>query len=215
MSCISTRPGGEIRPGRNRENELNQFAKDNLQSKTFDGVTVSFSVNYKYNPDKGKKDLKAGENILKFDKAKESDNNISHVNNEIRDDGNGNKTTLAGQTGTIYGSGADNHTVLHESLHLLGLDDRYDDFRASPETGLPPSIPHIGYEKSIMGSRNSNTLTDAEYKRYIQNANFRTKTQRSDVINFKINIDRDSHRYLITPFEANGRHKFSPWADNK
>ncbi len=198
-----------------RENELNQFAKDNLQTKTFDGITVSFSVNYKYNSNKKEKELKAGENILNFNKAEEDEEHRSHVNGSIRDDGNGNKTSLAGRTGTVYSSGKNSRTVLHETMHLLGLADRYDEFSNATGTGLPPSIPHKGYEKSIMGSRNSNTLTDAEYKRYIQNADFRSKNHRSDVLIFKINIDRDSKRNLITPFEANGRHKFSPWADNQ
>jgi len=198
-----------------REEELNEFAKNNLQTKTFDGVTLSFSVKYKYSPGKTKKDLRSGENILKFDKAKEDENHRSHVNGEIRDDGNGNKTTRTGQTGTIYGSGGNNRTVLHETLHLLGLDDRYDDFSDATGTGLPPSIPHTGYKNSIMASRNSNTLSNAEYKRYIQNAEFRSRYHRSDVLIFKINIDRDSKRNLITPFEANRHHKFSPWANNK
>ncbi|TAD81552.1 MAG: RHS repeat-associated core domain-containing protein, partial [Bacteroidetes bacterium] len=197
-----------------REAELNEFASNNLKTKTFDGITVSFSVKYKYDPEKTKNKLKSGENILKFDKAKEDENHRSHVNSKIRDDGNGKKTTLAGQTGTIYGSGGNNRTVLHETLHLLGLDDRYDDFSDAAGTGLPPSTPHTGYEKSIMASRNSNTLTDAEYKRYIQNAEYRSRYHRSDVLIFKINIDRDSKRNLITPFEANGHHKFSPWANN-
>ncbi|HEY1055907.1 MAG TPA: hypothetical protein VGE24_12250, partial [Emticicia sp.] len=197
-----------------RAEELNKFASQNLNKKTFEGVSVSFSVTYIYNDKKERDDLKAGENILKFDRANEDDNHVSHVKGSIRPDGNGRSTTLAGREGIIYNSGRNNRTVLHESLHLMGLEDRYDDFRDATGTGLPPSTPHTGYGKSIMATRNSNTLTDAEYKRYIQNADFRSKYHRSDVLIFKINIDRDAQRKLITPFEENGRHKYSPYASN-
>jgi hypothetical protein len=66
---------------------------------------------------------------------------------------------------------------------------------------------------SDMASRN-NTLMDAQYRRYLENAEAKSKYYRSDVMNFRIRIDRDSHRQLLTPFEPGGVHKFSPYAEN-
>jgi len=198
-----------------RADELNKFAKDNLQSKNVDGVTVSFGVNYKYDSRKEEKDLKDGENILRFDKSPENEENISHVAGQVRSDGGGNFTTLTGRTGIIYNNGQNNRTVLHETLHLLGLDDRYDDFRGSSLPGAPASIPNTGYENDIMASSRSNTLTTAQYRRYIQNAEYRSKTHRSDVLNFKIDIDRDSHRNRVSPFEKGGIHKFHPQSNEE
>ena len=160
-----------------RAGELNKFANDNLKTKTIDGISVSIGVNYKYDSTKKEKDLKQGENLLSFDSASE-DNNISRVNGlEISQEGK--KTRfLAGKTGTIYDSGSNNNTVFHESMHLLGLSDRYEDNRNKkwiPED-LRFAVPHEGYENNVMGNRNSTNLNDNQYKTWIQHAMSRAKT---------------------------------------
>ncbi|BDB55421.1 hypothetical protein GENT5_17260 [Flavobacterium ammoniigenes] len=160
-----------------RAGELNKFANDNLKTKTINGISVSIGVNYKYDSTKKEKDLKQGENLLTFDSAAE-DNNISHVNSlEISSEGK--KTRfLAGKTGTIYDSGTNNNTVFHESMHLLGLSDRYDDNRNKkwiPED-LRFAVPHEGYENNVMGNRNSTNLNVNQYKTWIQHAMSRAKT---------------------------------------
>ena len=162
-----------------RAGELNKFANDNLKTKTIDGISVSIGVNYKYDSSKKEKDLKQGENLLSFDSTTEDNNNISGIDPIPANRGkDGSYKSLAGKTGTIYGSGSNNNTVFHESMHLLGLSDRYEDNRNKkwiPED-LRFAEPHEGYENNVMGNRNSTNLNDNQYKTWIQHAMSRAKT---------------------------------------
>ncbi len=161
-----------------RAAELNKFANDNLKTKKIDGISVSIGVNYKYDSTKKEKDLKQGENLLTFNSATEDNNNISGINpiNSYRSK-DGSYKSLAGKTGTIYGSGTNNNTVFHESMHLLGLSDRYEDNRDNkwiPEE-LRFAIPHDRYENNVMGNRNSTNLNENQYKTWFQHAMSRSK----------------------------------------
>lgn len=160
-----------------RADELNKFAKDNLKSMTVDGVSISVSVDYKYDDSKKEKNLKQGENLLTFDSATEDDNNISHINGiEISQEGKKTKF-LTGKTGTIYGNGQDNNTVFHETMHLLGLVDRYEDNRDKkfiPQE-LRGTVPHKGYEKNVMGNSSYTNLNQQQYKSWMQHAISRSK----------------------------------------
>ena len=160
-----------------RADELNKFAKDNLKTKSVDGVSVSIGVNYKYDNEKKEKDLKQGENLLTFDSATEDNSNISHINAmEISQEGKKTKF-LAGKTGTIYGSGQDNNTVFHESMHLLGLVDRYEDNRDKKwiPAELRGTIPDKGYEKNAMGNSSYTNLNQQQYRSWMEHAVSRSK----------------------------------------
>jgi len=103
-----------------------------FKTKTVNGVTVSFNVNYSYNESVQAGDLKDGENILDFSAEPETAKNRSHVNGTMSDgeDENGNRslTLNTANKGTVYGSGKDNFAVLHETGHLLSLVDRYAEY---------------------------------------------------------------------------------------
>jgi RHS repeat-associated protein len=194
-----------------RAKELNAFASKNLKSQTEDGVTVSFGVNYVYDAKKTIKDLKSGENILTFDKAAEDDNHTSHVNSSKETEGDFVRS-FTGRTGTIYGSGSDNTTVLHESMHLLGLSDRYDDFNNNL-TGGRVTIPQKGFEHDLMGAHQLH-LDNFYYQRYKIWGVEGSKIFRSDVIPLNRAVDRNTKGQLLTPYEPGGYH-LNQNADNE
>ena len=167
-----------------RAGELNSFAKKNLESKTVDGITIGVSMNYAYDESKNEKNLKIGENILSFDSAPEDSDNISHVNAAEQRNKAGRLMFLAGKTGTVFDSGKDNNTVFHETLHLLGLSDRYQDDRDKkfiPEE-LRGTTPHKGYEKNVMGDASYTNLNKAQYRAWMQHALTRAKSSTDRII---------------------------------
>ena len=64
-----------------------------------------------------------------------------------------------GNTGVIMNSGKNNNTILHESLHLLGLSDRYD-----ANTG---EIKDKHYKDDIMARRGTTKLSLRHYKNIV------------------------------------------------
>jgi RHS repeat-associated protein len=145
-----------------RAAELNSAFKDRIKSKKVSGVDISFSVNYAYSEDKAKTSLERGENLLEFDSGEEGKNgNTSHV------DGEGRLGT--GNTGKIYSSGKRTHTLMHETMHLLGLSDRYLEMQQSVDPNAPRvTQPHIGYEQDMMGN-SSGSGFNAKYYQYFLN----------------------------------------------
>jgi|GEM_PF-4260744 len=147
-----------------RASELTKAALKTYKTKIVDGVEVSFDVQYVYDPNKKSSDLnsKLGENLLTFTKKPENDNvfprDVSHVNGFLNPFGRYNIETT-GNTGEIHNSGKVNYTVLHESLHLLGLSDRYSEL-----TGKP----YINYNNDIMGVYGKTTLSISHYKNIIE-----------------------------------------------
>ena len=147
-----------------RASELTKAAQQTYKTKTVDGVEVSFDVQYVYDPNKKSNDLnsKLGENLLTFTKKPENDNvtprDVSHINSYLMPYGRYNIET-SGNTGEIHNSGKVNYTVLHESLHLLGLSDRY-----SEKTGKPFSA----YKNDIMGVYGKTSLSTLHYKNIIE-----------------------------------------------
>ncbi|BFM45284.1 DUF6443 domain-containing protein [Flavobacterium sp. CFS9] len=167
-----------------RAGELNSFAKKNLESKTVDGITIGVSMTYAYDESKNEKNLESGENILSFDSAPEDSDNISHVNAGEQRNKKGNLMFLTGKTGTVFDGGKDNNTVFHETLHLLGLSDRYQDDRNKkfiPEE-LRGTTPHKGYEKNVMGDATYVNLNKAQYRAWMQHALTRAKPSTNRVI---------------------------------
>ncbi len=149
-------------PGANekRAEQLTKAATEVYKTKVVDGVEVSFDVKYEYAPDKKQDDLiaKNGENILNFSDKGEPSRGAgrSHVNGYTYGAPYG-PDEYTGNTGTINNKGKDDYTVLHESLHLVGLSDRYNPYGANP-----------GYEKDIMGARNQMTLKTSHYQNIIE-----------------------------------------------
>jgi len=148
-----------------RAEELTKAAQKIYKTETVKGVEVSFDVQYVYGPNKKSSELnsKLGENLLTFTKKPENDNvfprDVSNVNPGYYILFGRYNVEPSGKTGEIHNSGKDNFTVLHESLHLLGLSDRY-----SETTGKP----YTNYKNDIMGVYGKTTLSTLHYKNIIE-----------------------------------------------
>jgi hypothetical protein len=142
-----------------RAKELTKAAQETYKTKTVDGVEVSFDVQYVYDPKKKAEGLnsKLGENLLTFNKKAEPDDGPgrSHVNGYMYQ---GRPVEYTGNTGVINNSGKDNYTILHESLHLTGLSDRYDAKGKTTDY----------YKNDIMGVRGQMTLKTSHYRNIIE-----------------------------------------------
>ena len=147
-----------------RAAELTKAAQQTYKTKTVDGVEVRFDVQYVYDPNKKPSDLKSklGENLLTFTRKPENDNvfprDVSHINPGYYIPFGRYNVEPSGNTGEIHNSGKVNYTILHESLHLLGLSDRY-----SETTGKP--FPN--YKNDIMGVYGKTTLSTSHYRNII------------------------------------------------
>jgi YD repeat-containing protein len=143
----------------NRATELTMSAKETYKTETVDGVEVSFDIQYVYDPKKTTGDLnsKLEENLLIFNKRAEPDNGPerSHINSYTYPPS---PIKYTGNNGVINGSGKSNFTVLHESLHLIGLSDRYG----------ANGKANIGYENDIMGAWDKMTLNISHYRNIIE-----------------------------------------------
>jgi len=143
---------------------LNRQASTYFQPKTLTGNdgntwTVEYNIKYEYAPDQSQITLQKGENILEG--AYEVDR--SHVNYGPTDAQSGSTgvgtsflilTPTTGQTGKIesliMGSYIGfNSTIFHETLHLLGISDKYEDVQTDQG---PNSVPFPTWEGDIMAS---------------------------------------------------------------
>jgi RHS repeat-associated protein len=192
-----------------RANELNKFAGDNLKHRKIDGVMVSLGITYQYNEEKNDDNLKAGENLLHFDAASEGGSakggrhNISAVN--------GKSNTETGNTGTIYDSGKDNSTIMHESMHFMGLSDRYDE-REQLVPGYVnkytrSSEPHPGFRNNRMGDHTKPGLDNYQYLRYKLYGESMPNLQQAISSYPSTNlVDKNANGDLGTPYEKGGVH---------
>ena len=163
-STVLIRGAGASKP---RAGALTDYAASVLKPwTTTNGVTVSFDVQYKLD-ERGPQDkLGAGENVLDFNSTPEQstenpDNSRSEAHGIETVSAGGSRYTVA-NNGTVYGSGADSRTVLHETMHMMGLSDRYDNGETS--YGVPYPIIHAGFPNNIMGD--GNTLNKFQYQQY-------------------------------------------------
>ena len=136
-----------------RASALTKAATNYFKSKTADGVTVSFNLQYAFSEGMQKSDLKAGENLLNFSAQPDDGEYISNVENQpIGSITNDSYEQTSGINGHVYGSGKNNQTVFHETLHLLGLYDRYSTNQESTAGMVTSKLP--GYENDIMSTDN-------------------------------------------------------------
>ena len=140
-----------------RAKELNKSAKNTFKTETVEGVEVNVKINYIFDSSKKPEDLNLGENLLTF-KKEEGRSNVPAYPNQT------------GNTGTIFGSGKSTYTILHESLHLAGLSDRYTDNAKGGAT------PHKGYANDIMGAHGEMTLSISHYKNILNFARAEDKS---------------------------------------
>jgi len=147
-----------------RASELNSLAKETFKSKESNGVTIGFNVNYEYSKDKTLGDLEVGkgQNLLTFtnDKVDRKNNKDSHVE---ADEGFG------ADRGVIYNkNGNSNYDVMHETMHFMGFDDRYNQ-----NTGAPDN----GYRNDIMGRNGAFDISPNHYSNMYRYVNKMTEVQ--------------------------------------
>ncbi len=154
-----------------RAGELTKAAAKQFKSGKSDGVNISFNVNYQYSNDKQRGDLKHGENLLTFSAEPEHDLDAdpskirrSEANN---DDGTGNGSGPGDSGGIIYSNGKSNYTILHETGHLLGLSDQYEDDPIDNGNTWAK-----GYQNDIMAVNGASGFNNSYYKAYLSTGAF-------------------------------------------
>jgi RHS repeat-associated protein len=151
-------------------NDFNDQLKDKFATKTSNGVKIKFDVKYKYSKDITRQDLGRGQNILTVHKGP----GRSNVNSQIEPFDPKDRQTN-GNTGDLYtltqkGQPKDIYqAAMHETMHLLGLNERYD------ENG-----PDKGFEDDVMGTNTSYKISDIHYRDF---ANFFKRTYGKSVLN--------------------------------
>jgi RHS repeat-associated protein len=187
-----------------RANELNSFAAKNMTKKKADYIDVGFKVNYVYNADIKEKDLKDGENILTFT----SEDGRSNVIGKTEKTSEGELITYAGRTGVIKNRGASSNTILHETYHLLGLSDRYDEVENNLTGPNAVFSGHKGFEKDVMNDSHMYTTLDKAHYRYYEIfvATILSSKAVSDKFSSDKTIDVNKNGVLRTPYESTGFH---------
>ncbi|MGV0755916.1 RHS repeat domain-containing protein [Empedobacter brevis] len=192
-----------------RANELNnKFLNTYGGGTKVNGINIYINADYQYSPNKKQSELKQGENILSFSSDKS--------------EGNENISFVRGNVGTIYGSGKKDNTIFHESFHLLGLSDRYDDFRECNGCGMLSGTTetHKGFNNDIMGNSSVTNLNKFHFKQWMEHAKFRAKGSTGKGAYFpgnliesywdKVSVDVNSNGNVKTPFEKQGYHTPHP-----
>lgn len=142
-----------------KANSLTEYASKTLKPQVVthdDGktATINFDITYSYAEDIEKKDLKAGDNILSGEKSSAGDSEVPSIMSGKL----GDRYVLCGKYGLITNRFKKSVT-LHESMHLLGLSDRYTDnpIEVKDQYGKTSiernSISHPGFVKDIMGAK--------------------------------------------------------------
>jgi RHS repeat-associated protein len=189
-------------------NNLNKQFLDKYNGyKNVDGVNVAFFVNYIYDGknEKNKNNLGMGQNIFEIRTDLEKDYR-SRVFAESHVLGSKFQT---GNTGIInYKSSKFSQTVFHETLHLMGLSDRYDEFNNNLFKGIEI---HKGFNKDIMGG--GDKILDVHYENLL---NYAKSKNMSFILQDNKQYDRASLSELKNGSKPNTTyHEMSEQAKNK
>jgi RHS repeat-associated protein len=166
----------------------NNHAKKKLEDGTFeqDGVTytVKFAVNYVL-AEKAPEELADGDNVLIL---VDGNAGVSQVPGREKSNGDGTSTFYTGNKGHISKQDQTKAVTLHETMHFLGLTDRYDEVE---NTNPRQTTPHKGFSNDIMGSRTSGKISQIHYNNWgkaaLKKVNGTIRTR----------VDLDKHGKLI------------------
>ena len=186
-----------------KADQLTQYAGKMLTSSTIsndDGTStiINFNVNYKYSETIQASDLKDGENLLVGLTTREAQNaglDASKVSSN-RYDAPSNSYVEAGRVGYMVG-GFNSNTSIHESMHLIGLSDRYTD---NPQTitvnGVTStsrnSTPHTGFESDIMNGIGGKKIHYTHFQNYKTYFNQNIKSTEPFILRRRVDINREN-----------------------
>ena len=145
--------------------------------------TINFDVQFKYVEDGSKINLQRGENMLEMT----GEEGRSYVLSKkiTQKDTYGNVLWVKHTTGTIGKirniGNFESYSVLHETLHLIGLTDRYTETKEAFST-------NIGFTQDIMGSSNSSDIGQTHYDNY--GKDYSSKASGTYLLNERVDIDK-------------------------
>jgi RHS repeat-associated protein len=178
--------------------ELNKQVKESLNKRTTEnGVEINFAVNYVYSKDMTEEKLGKGENLLTVLNGTER-SEVETIGVKFKmDDGSTVIRHLNGRTGIVYkGSGKQDErspamAALHESLHFLGLSDRYTDQGAD-----------VGFYNSAM-LPTSFRVGDTHYRDYaLYFKKYAAENPKSNGGELKYRVDIDTNGNKSAPSQA-------------
>jgi RHS repeat-associated protein len=172
--------------------KYNKYAEKNFKEGTYeqDGITytVKFDVKYEYAEEAPEK-MEAGDNLLTLNGVS---GGVSQVSGIESTDKNGDKTSFTGNKGSIFKQDQSSaSTIFHESMHFLGLTDRYDEKMSEiTENGFTKKVrtsePHKGFESDVMGTRGSGKISQIHYNNWGKAA----VSNSSGVIRTRVDLDK-------------------------
>jgi len=160
-------------------NTLNTEFANRIGSRTINGVKVSINATYVYDNSRDTDKRGAGNNILNV--RNDMGDKSSHVSS--RQSGN---VPIIGSYGELNNI-KDNvvNAGIHETLHFLGLSDRYDDFEGFNLNLGPQKQPHSGFRNDIMGNAASLILQDVHFENILNFANEKGSSDKSNSNGFQ------------------------------
>jgi len=187
----------------NKSNEelYNKKATELYKSGTYtnkagEKFEVVYEVKFEYVSDKSKIELKDGDNILEYNENVGRSGVNGTYNADIDRKGNiSNVKRFTGNSGEIAkGDESDHNATIHETLHFVGLSDRYDDIGTE-------SLPDDGFKNDILGSYEGTELNQVHYDNYGETYS----TKESGTYTLKERVDTKSSDGSIKGGSSDGK----------
>ena len=143
--------------------KMNERQKETFkEGKADDGTTIKFDITYKYdenadiNNTESIEDWQDGDNVLEF-KTEEGRSFVSGLHPDNGVIFMGNVTSGLEESAAM----AQGDVVVHETGHLIGFKDRYEDI--VDENGVTSSKPEEGYSSNFMADSQQKGISQSQY----------------------------------------------------